>query len=535
MIDPAEKSSRYDVIVVGAGPAGISAAINLANRKKHVVVMDGQRPFSYTRKAPRIPNYPGFSFTSGEDLAAAFVRHMEDFDVPLLREKASKVFREDDDLVVFTDKDMYRAGAVILATGVYRESGLEGELALVGRGVAYCVACDGRLFAGKDLAFISYLEEGEEEASVLADDFAASLVYIPLYVGPYRLPDDVRVLARKRPSRLFRDDEGKLHVIHPDEELVVDGVFIYKRSVAPQDLLEDLALDGPHVLVDRSMATSVPGVFAAGDCTGEPYQIAKAVGEGQMAAFHAFRYLRDGERPAPAAPEEPAALEAEDREALTRILAERMDAPVRLVHFTQLPGSAPGATPPTEACREARRLLEEFAALSPKLELELHDFMAEAELAHDLGVERIPATLVSRSGEPARLRFFGVPEGYEFGPLLESVVDLSRGSDGELDEGIQDELGRLRRPVRLEVLTTPTCPVCPAAVRLAQRYALATPKVTADMVVASEFPELVHRYQVSQVPRTVVNGVPAEPGRLDEPRLRELVAEAGRHSGERTV
>ena len=537
MSDPVEKSSHYEVVVVGAGPAGISAAINLANRKKHVVVLDGQRPFSYPRKAPKIPNYPGFSFTNGEELARAFTAHLEEFGVPFFREKVGKLFPEEDGLTLFTDKDMYHAKVVILATGLYREADLEGEDELVGRGVAYCVSCDGRLFAGRDVAFVSYLEEGEEEAAVLATDFASSLTYIPLYPGSYEgLPEGVRVLARKRPARLFRDDGGKVHVAHPDEELVVDGVFVYRRSVSPHDLLDELVLRDGHIAVNRLMETSVPGVLAAGDCTGEPYQIAKAVGEGQMAAFQAFRLLREGIRaPAVVTPPaaEPPALKEEDRVALSRILAERLAEPVRLVHFTQLPGDGTAAGPPTDSCREARRLLEELAALSPLLELELHDLEREPELAAELGVERIPATLVSRAGEVPRLRFLGVPEGYEFGPLLEAVVDVSAGSSGDLSEETQAALKRLRRPVRLEVLTTSTCPVCPTAVRLAHRFALATPKVSADMVVASEFPDLVQRYQVSQVPRVVVQGQPAEPGRLDEARLRELVLEAGVRSPSR--
>ena len=143
------KSAHYDVIVVGAGPAGISAAINVANRKKHVVVMDSLQPFSRPRWAPSIPNYPGFAFAKGEDLGAAFMGHMEKFHVPLLAEKVSKVFREGSEILVFTDKEMYHARAVIIATGVYREADLEGETEHVGRGVNYCVSCDGRLYCGQ--------------------------------------------------------------------------------------------------------------------------------------------------------------------------------------------------------------------------------------------------------------------------------------------------------------------------------------------------------------------------------------------------
>jgi thioredoxin reductase (NADPH) len=290
--EPAAKPSAVDVIVVGSGPAGISAAVNVANRKRTVAMMAGQAPFGRILKAPSISNYLGFGAASGEELAAAFQRHLDEFDVPLIREKASKIVPDEDGFVVFSERDMYHAGAIVLATGVYREAEIEGEEELVGQGVSYCVTCDGRLFAGRRAAFIGYSPEGEEEASALAEDYGVEVTYVPLYRGDYALPEGVRVLPGAPPSRLRRED-GVMRVALPTEELQVDAVFIYKNSVSPRTLLDGLASDGRHVSVGRHMETAVPGVFAAGDCTGEPYQTAKAVGEGQVAALEAVRFLRE--------------------------------------------------------------------------------------------------------------------------------------------------------------------------------------------------------------------------------------------------
>ena len=291
MGEPATKSSEYDVIVVGSGPAGISAAINVANRKRTVAVMAGRAPFGRIRKAHSISNYPGFTFASGEELAAAFMRHLGEFDVPLLEEKVSKIIRAEGEFVVFSEREVYHAGAVVLATGVYCEAEIEGEEELVGQGVSYCVTCDGRLFAGRRAAFIGYTPQGEEEASALAEDYGVEVTYVPLYQGDYRLPGGVRVLPGARPTRLARVDD-QIRVSLPGADLQVDAVFIYKNCVSPRTLLEGLASDGRHVTVGRHMETDVPGVFAAGDCTGEPYQTAKAVGEGQVAALQAVRFLR---------------------------------------------------------------------------------------------------------------------------------------------------------------------------------------------------------------------------------------------------
>jgi thioredoxin reductase (NADPH) len=292
MGEPGAESTSFDVIVVGSGPAGISAGINVANRRRTVAVMDGQAAVGRIRKAHAIANYPGIISASGEELAAAFRRHLQEFDVPLIAEKVSKIIPDVEGFVVFSEREVYHAGAVVLATGVYREAEIEGEEELVGQGVSYCVTCDGRLFAGRRAAFVSYAPEGEEEASALAEDYGVDVSYVPLYKGDYRLPDSVRVLPVARPERVARGD-GHMLVSLPGEELQVDAVFIYKNSVSPRTLLEGLDSDGRHVTVDRQMQTGIPGVFAAGDCTGEPYQTAKAVGEGQVAALHAVRFLRE--------------------------------------------------------------------------------------------------------------------------------------------------------------------------------------------------------------------------------------------------
>jgi thioredoxin reductase (NADPH) len=256
-----------------------------------VAVLAGQAPSGLIRKAHAIANYAGFPSASGEELAAAFMRHLEEFDVPVIGEKAGKIIPDADGFVVFSERAFYHAGAVVLATGVYREAEIEGEEDLVGQGVSYCVTCDGRLFAGRRAAFISYAPEGEEEAAALAEDFGVDVTYLPLYQGDHRLPEGVRVLSGARPTRLARVD-GSMRVSLPGEDLQVDAVFIFKNSVSPRTLLEGLASDGHHVTVGRHMETDVPGVFAAGDCTGEPYQTAKAVGEGQVAALEAVRFLR---------------------------------------------------------------------------------------------------------------------------------------------------------------------------------------------------------------------------------------------------
>ena len=304
----------YDVVVVGAGPAGVSAAINVVNRGRSCVLLAGQAPFGRVNGPHEIANYAGFPATTGDDLVAAFRRHLDAFQVPVLTDKVTKLVRDgdgsdDDGFVLFGSHEVYRARTVVLATGVYLDASIEGEEELIGQGVSYCVTCDGRLFAGRRVAFVSAGPPGEEEATELAEAFGADVTYVPLYDGDYRLPERVRVLPRAEPARFARTDAGVRVTLEAagaeDEqiggrsagtdagELVVDAVFLYREAVAPRTLLGGLEADGPHLVVDQFMCTSVPGVFAAGDCTGGPYQVAKAVGQGQVAGLSAVHLLRE--------------------------------------------------------------------------------------------------------------------------------------------------------------------------------------------------------------------------------------------------
>jgi thioredoxin reductase (NADPH) len=305
---------QYDVAVVGAGPAGVSAAINVRNRGRSVLVLGGQAPFGRVKGPHEVGNYAGFPAAKGDDLVAAFRRHLEVFDIAVTSDRVTKVVPDgdgsgEDGYVLFGGGDYYCAKTVVLATGVVLDATIEGEDDLVGQGVSYCVTCDGRLFAGRSVAFISYGTPGEDEAAELADAFGVDVTYLPQYEaqGGYRLPAGVHVRAGETPERLARAEDG-VHVAikgAPDGsgardaqapaggELVADAVFLYREAVAPRTLLDGLDADGPHLVVDLHMRTSLPGVFAAGDCAGGPYQVAKAVGQGQVAALSAVRLLRE--------------------------------------------------------------------------------------------------------------------------------------------------------------------------------------------------------------------------------------------------
>ncbi len=194
----------------------------------------------------------------------------------------------------------------------------------------------------------------------------------------------------------------------------------------------------------------------------------------------------------------------------------RMDKPVTIVYFTQEDECL--------YCRETHELLEDLAALSEHIKLEVYDFVADAEKAREYGVTKIPA-MVLLGDKDHGIRYFGVPAGYEFAGLLEDLVMVSNRDSG-LSKTSRARLKALNQPLHLQVFVTPTCPYCPGVVRLAHQFALESDHVTSDMVEATEFPELSNRYAVMGVPKTVVNEIPAMEGMVGEEEFLDAVLTA---------
>lgn len=198
-------------------------------------------------------------------------------------------------------------------------------------------------------------------------------------------------------------------------------------------------------------------------------------------------------------------LQEKDEEEVRRRL-EEMENPVRIVNFTQ--------AFECDFCRETRELLEETTALSEKLSLEVYDFVRDGEARQRYGVDKIPATVLVGEKDYG-IRFYGIPAGYELVTLLEDIVMVSKRDSG-LSAESRKKLAALEEPLHLQVFVTPTCPYCPRAVRLAHQFALESEQVVADMVEATEFPQLSQRYGVMGVPHTVANDRQAARGALPE-------------------
>ena len=274
----------YDIAVIGAGPAGYSAAINARKREKSVIVI-GQNT-GWLSRAEKIDNYPGMPGVSGGEMLRVMAAQAEDMGAELRGGVVHQVLSMGESFALSLGADFVEARKVILATGARQPKLLAGEERLLGRGVSYCGTCDGMLYRGKNVAVI-----GEGAEAVPEANFLMSLCQSVTYFGRADDALDSRIQVREEKVSEIRGDMRAQALVAGGEEMPFDGVFIVREAMALSSLLPGLEMDGAFIRVDRQMHTSMAGVFAAGDCTGLPLQVAKAVGEGCIAALCACQEL----------------------------------------------------------------------------------------------------------------------------------------------------------------------------------------------------------------------------------------------------
>jgi glutaredoxin-like protein len=220
-------------------------------------------------------------------------------------------------------------------------------------------------------------------------------------------------------------------------------------------------------------------------------------------------------------------ISSKDAETLRQEFAAHLVNAVKVMMFTQ--------SIECQFCHETRQIVEEIAALSDKVTVEVHDFVTDKAIADLYGIDKIPAIAILRVEDGAEgqgpqdkdygIRFYGIPSGYEFTSIIEDIIDVSKGESG-LQPKSKEAVKGITEPVHFQVFVTPTCPYCPQAVRLAHKFAIESDLIRADMVEAIEFPHLANKYSVYGVPRTVINDKVHQEGAVPEPMMLAKLLEA---------
>ena len=512
----------YDVVVIGGGPAGLTAALYLARARYRVVVVEQERFGGQITITSEVVNYPGVERTSGAELTETMRRQAEGFGAEFLLAEVTGLELEGDVKTVRTSRGALSCFGVLLATGAHpRMVGFRGEEQFRGRGVAYCATCDGEFFSGKDVFVVGGGFAAAEESVFLTkyarhvtilirgDDFScaqatadAARNHEKITILTNTVVEEVSGDTALRSIRMRNTKTGQ-----ETERQAADGetfgVFVFAGYEPATELVRGLAeLDGQgYILTDRSQKTTLDGLYAAGDVCVKPLrQVVTAVGDGALAATELERLCaamqqKTGLRPqAPKSrtPEPEAQAQTKDGlftgEMLSQLhtVFDRMASSLILrLCLDETPVSA-----------ELEHYMQELAAQSDKLSVEQGD---------PSKVEHLPCVQICRSdGSWTGLAFHGVPGGHEFTSFVLGLYNAA-GPGQALDEETEAVIRAIRKPVELQVLVSLSCTMCPELVTAAQRLAAAHPDISAQVYDLNHFPDLRERYQVMSVPCLVVN------------------------------
>ena len=512
----------YDVIIVGGGPAGLTAAIYLARAKYRTLVLEKEKFGGQITITHEVVNYPGVLHTDGEALTETMRKQAEAFGAEFMLAEVEGLDLSGDIKTVKTPRGELKAFGVLLATGAHpRMVGFKGEADFRGRGVAYCATCDGEFFTGKDVYVVGGGFAAAEEAVFLtkyarhvtilvrkegfscAQSIAdAAMNHPKITVLTNTEVEEVFGDSSLRGTRIRNNKTGEVKEFRDPEGGNI-GVFVFAGYAPATALVKGVAElnEQGYILTDESMKTSVDGLYAAGDVRVKALrQVVTAVGDGALAATELEKYAAKLQKKTGLVPRQPKA-EAPKAEAPKQqmqqagglfdeaMLAQlntvfgRMESSLTLkLRLNDSPVSA-----------ELKAYMEELAALTPKLVLEMDEDKSDA-----------PCVRVHREdGSFSGLAFHGVPGGHEFTSFVLGLYNAA-GPGQPIDEDIRGEVLQLKG-ADMKVLVSLSCTMCPDLVLAAQRIASLNENVTAEVYDITHFPALREKYNVMSVPCLVIN------------------------------
>lgn len=515
----------YDAIIVGGGPAGLSAAIYMARARFHVLVIEKEKMGGQITITSEVVNYPGIFHTSGEKLTSEMIRQAKAFGAEFLSADVTGLELEGDYKTVHTSRGDFKALGIIYAGGAHpRLAGFTGETEFRGHGVAYCATCDGEFFTGRTIFVIGGGYAAVEEGLFLTkygkkiimvirgDDFSIDSAA----VEELKEHPQVTILYHTQVEKVEGDSAVRRVVLKDrktGEETVYTaddgdfyGVFVFVGYAPENGLLQgkvDLNPQG-YVITDRDQKTNIDGVYAAGDiCVKNLRQVVTAVSDGAVAATSLEKYLgsqyrklhmkrtyvkkvepKEEPKAEAARAEEGAFLDDDTRGALKPVL-DRFEKPITLRLYKD----------DSELSYEDEKLLKELASLSDKVSYEMKN--AEPGLEHTISIVR-------NDGTEAGLYFHGVPGGHEFNSFILAMYNTA-GPGQDIGEDNEKRIAAIQDKKDVTIAVSLSCTMCPDLVAAAERIAAASDKVTVHVYDLAHYPDLQNKYNIMSVPCLIVN------------------------------
>lgn len=280
----------YDIAIIGAGPAGLSAALNSKIRNKSVILFG--KDSEKLVKSKKISNYLGIEDIKGSDLNEAFKNSLKNYEIERDQRKVKTIYSMGEyfAIEIENDSEMIEAKSVIMATGIELKKDLINEDKFFAKGVNYCATCDAALYRGKKVLVIGINDESVSEVN-FTSEIVGDLVFVNMTGKDVSLNPKIEKIEGEIPIGFDGSDRAEKLIFKSGREIAADGFFIIKDSSKAERLVPGIKMEDNHILTNKDMSTSIKGLFAAGDITGKPYQIMKAVGEGQIAALNVCGFL----------------------------------------------------------------------------------------------------------------------------------------------------------------------------------------------------------------------------------------------------
>ena len=513
-------NNLYDVIVIGGGPAGLTAAVYLARAKYRTLVVEKETFGGQITITDEVVNYPGVRRATGKELTETMRQQAEAFGAEFMLTEVESLDMSGDIKTVKTARGELKAFGVLLATGAHpRMIGFKGEEEFKGRGVAYCATCDGEFFTGKEVFVVGGGFAAAEEAVFLTkyarhvtilvrtEDFtcAASVA------DHAKHHEKITVLYNTEVEEVLGDNSLKAIRYRNNKTGEVSeyrdpqgsniGVFVFAGYAPATSLIQGIAEinDQGYVITDRDQKTNVDGLYAAGDvCVKQLRQVVTAVADGAIAATELEKYAAALQRKTGLRPEKPKAEEKKAAPATAAVSSSLFDADMLaqlnavfarmaspLVLKLELDGRP--------VSNELKNYMEELASLTDKLTVEVSEWGTDA-----------PCVRVCRAdGSETGLAFHGVPGGHEFTSFVLGLYNAA-GPGQPLDADVRAAIGGLGRK-KMQVLVSLSCTMCPELVTAAQRIAAENEHVTAEVYDLTHFPEIRDKYNVMSVPCLVID------------------------------
>lgn len=531
----------YDAIIVGGGPAGLSAAIYMARAKFSVLVIEREKIGGQITITSEVVNYPGVIKTSGSELTEQMRKQAQNFGAEFLSANVKQVELKDKLKKVVTDKGEYQSVGIILATGSSpRKIGFKGEKEFQGRGVAYCATCDGEFFTGLDVFVIGGGFAAAEEAIFLTK-YAKKVTIIvrePDFTCAKTIADEVKahpnievfynseIIEAKGTNQLkqaiFRNNETNETWTYQANEHETFGIFVFAGYEPATHLFKDeLALNEfGNLITDMNQKTNIDGVYGAGDvCVKNLRQVVTAVSDGAVAATSLEKYIpaivndlnietkkleihKNQEK------ETTEISDTDDSSFISNEMKQQLNAIfAKLKHSIIIKCEDDGST----LANEMKSFLAEFCELSDLISYEV------------LSTNEYPAMkLYNHENQYLNVCFHAVPGGHEFNSFVIAIYNAV-GAKQPLDEDILNNIKNLSKKTNIKVIVSLSCTMCPEVVMATQRIALENKNIEAEVFDFAHFPKLKEKYKIMSVPAMIINDNDVYFGKKDIQQIYELL------------